>query len=328
MLITSATLQELELFLQGQPKFRAKQLFKALYGGAKSFSEISTFSKELRDSFTIPLFSTKIIKELVQGSTCKFLIELHDGLKVECVLLQDKNDRKTACVSCQVGCGMGCTFCKTGTLGFTRNLEAGEIVEQVLHLSHKFGTIDNVVFMGMGEPTQNLDNVLKSITLLSDENALYMSKRRFTISTCGICSGIKDLADKMSEVRLAFSLVSADQELREKLMPTAKRNHLEDLKEALIYYQERGGRRITLEVALFKDVNTGYEDAKLIANFARGLECMVNLIPWNKIDNLPFETPSENEIRNFENMLSDLNVNTERRFTRGDDIGAACGQLG
>lgn len=331
MLASSCFPAELETELGIKPAYRARQIFTALYSGAQTFNDITALPQELRNRLQEggPLFSSRVIQNLTENETnAKLGIELHDKLRIECVMLQDRQQRKTACLSSQAGCAMGCAFCKTGSLGLKRNLEAGEIIEQFLHLQRAFGAIDNIVFMGMGEPMANFKAVLKSVDLLGAKEGLALSPRRFTVSTCGIIKGIEELAGSRSQIRLAVSLVTADQSLREKLMPSAKNNKLQPLKAALQKYQAAGGKRITLEAALLPEVNDRPLDAQLIAQFAAGLDCMVNLIPWNPVPGLPFRPPKEEEVQRFIALLKSQGVNTVRRYKRAASIGGACGQLG
>ncbi len=224
LIISSFFPQELEDLLGLSPRYRAKQLFQALYQGKMHWDEISVLPRTVRSRLAnlYPLTSSNVVKTHQDGENVKFVIRLIDGQIAETVLLVDKNGRKTACLSCQVGCAMGCAFCKTAMLGLRRNLAAGEIVEQILHLQHRYGHIDNIVYMGMGEPMNNLNNVIKSIRLLAHPDGLGMSLRRFTISTCGLVEGIRRLVQEKLPVGLAFSLVTADHSLCEELTYTAK----------------------------------------------------------------------------------------------------------
>lgn len=328
--VTSFFPEELADHLGLTPNYRGGQLFSAIYQGKKSWDEITVFPQDLRQRLATlyPLVTSKVVKCYPDGKDRKLIIQLIDGQIVESVLLVDKNDRKTACISCQVGCAMGCTFCKTGLLGLRRNLDAGEIVEQILHLQTLSGRIDNIVYMGMGEPMNNLDNVIKSVRLLSHKEGLHMGMRRFTISTCGLVEGIHRLVAEKMPVGLAFSLVTADQVLREKLMYTAKANPLPKIKEALLNFQEMTGQRITLEAALLPGHNNRKKDAQEVASFIRGLDCMFNLIPWNPVPELPFRRPTEEEIRSFTQMLEQEGIKVVRRYQRGANVSAACGQLG
>ena len=323
--------EEIASHLSLTPAFRAKQVYGWIYKGASSFDQMKNLDKATRTLLEekASVFSSEITEELnAEDGTVKLQITLHDGLCVETVLLTDKEGRKTACVSCQAGCAMGCAFCRTGQLGFARNLTAGEIVEEFLYLEKKAGTLDNIVFMGMGEPLQNLKNIEKAVEVLTDPKGRNLSSRRITLSTCGLTQGIKALADSGSRIRLAVSLTTADEELRMKLMPVTKGNPLSALKEALLYYTEKTGKRITLEVALLKGVNTGHESAERLIEFSRGLDVYINLIPWNKVEGLDFSTPSPSECDSFVKILEKAGLNVNLRHKKGSSIAGACGQLG
>lgn len=311
--------------------FRGRQIFKWIYAGAQDFCEMTNLSKDLRarlsESASLRSCAVKKILRDDDG-TVKIQIETSDALAVETVLLVDKEGRKTACVSCQAGCAMGCAFCKTGTLGLARNLSVGEIVEQFLFLEKEVGLLSNIVFMGMGEPTQNLDAIRKSVEILSSAEGRALSPKRITISTCGIVKGIYELADKGPKVRLALSLTTAEQTLRERLMPTAKANPLPELKKALAYYSEKSGFRATLEVALLSGINSDEKNAQKVAEFARDISANVNAIAWNEVEGLPFSSPSREECDEFLKILKDSGVNATLRRRRGSKIGGACGQLG
>lgn len=313
------------------PSFRGKQIFKWIGKGAESFDEMSNLSISLREELKskATLRSTTVSKVLKDSDgTIKLQITLADGLAVETVLLTDREGRKTACVSCQVGCAMNCAFCQTGTLGLARNLTAGEIVEQFLHLEKHAGTLDNIVFMGMGEPMMNLAGVRKAVKILTDKDGRALSGRRITLSTSGVIKGIYDLADNGPAIRLAVSLTTADEELREKIMPICKTNPLPELRKAIEYFIQKTGKRVTLEAALLHGTNTGIESATNMINFARGLDVHINLIPWNPVPGLPFSEPSGKECKNFVYHLEKAGVNVTLRTRRGREIGGACGQLG
>ncbi|MBQ8013414.1 MAG: 23S rRNA (adenine(2503)-C(2))-methyltransferase RlmN [Treponema sp.] len=312
-------------------KFRGRQIFQWIGKGAESFDEMTNLSRELRDQLSEKalLRSTSVSKILKDpDGTIKLQITLSDGLAVETVLLTDREDRKTACVSCQVGCAMNCAFCQTGHLGLARNLTAGEIVEQFLALEKHAGLLDNIVFMGMGEPMMNLENVRKAIAILTNKEGRALSGRRITLSTSGVIKGIYDLADKGPQIRLAVSLTTADNELREKLMPICRTNPLPELRKAIDYFAKKTGKRVTLEAALLHDTNTSIESATNMINFARGLDVHVNLIPWNPVEGLEFSEPSAKECKNFVHHLEKAGINVTLRTRRGREIGGACGQLG
>lgn len=312
-------------------KFRGLQIFKWIGSGTDSFENMTNLSKEIRASISEKalLRSSKVSKVLKDpDGTIKLQITLFDGNAVETVLLTDKEGRKTACVSCQAGCAMKCAFCMTGTLGLSRNLEPNEIVEQFLFLEKECGRLDNIVFMGMGEPMQNLSGIRKAIQILTDERGRNLSGRRITLSTSGIISGIYDLADNGPNIRLAVSLTTADKELREELMPVARGNPLPELRKAIAYYAEKTGKRVTLEAALLKNKNTSRESADRMIEFVKGINVNINLIPWNPVPGLDFEEPEPAEVRNFVRMLENANLNVTLRTKRGRKIGGACGQLG
>lgn len=311
--------------------FRGKQIFKWIYSHTNEFSKMSNLSKDLRDLLeNNAIIRSSTVNQVLKDpdGTIKLQIKLYDGLFIETVLLTDKNDRKTACVSCQAGCAMKCAFCQTGTLGLARNLSAGEIIEQFMYLEEEAGTLDNIVFMGMGEPMMNLEGIRKAISILSSKEGRNLSTRRITLSTCGVIKGIYDLADNGPNIRLAVSLTTADEKLREDLMPIQKGNPLPELRKAINYYAQKSGKRVTLEAALLHDKNTGKESAKRFIEFAKGIDVNINLIPWNPIDTLPFSEPTAQECKNFVSALESAGLNVTLRTRRGRTIKGACGQLG
>lgn len=312
-------------------KFRGSQIFKWVGSGVESFDLMTNISKTIRERLkeTAVLRSSRVSEILKDtDGTIKLQISLHDGLAVETVLLTDKEGRKTACVSCQAGCPMKCAFCRTGQLGLARNLTAAEIVEEFLFLEKIAGKLDNIVFMGMGEPILNLQAIKKSVEILTHKNGRNLSGRRITLSTSGIIKGIYELADMFPPIRLAVSLTTADEELRTSLMPVNQTNPLPELKKAIAYYSQKTGKRVTLEAALLSGVNTGRKSAKNIIEFSKGLDVNINLIPWNPVENLPFKEPSAKESAIFLKMLEDAGLNVTLRKHRGRKIGGACGQLG
>ena len=311
--------------------FRGKQIFKWISSGVSSFDEMSNLSLSLRESLSerAEIFSSYISQKLVDpDGTIKLQITLHDSLCIETVLLIDSEGRKTSCVSCQAGCAMGCAFCQTGKLGFARNLTAGEIVEQFLYLEKECGKLDNIVFMGMGEPMLNLLEIRKAIAILAHKDGRNLSTRRITISTSGVIKGIYDLADNGPAVRLAVSLTTADQDLREELMPIGKANPLPELSKAIQYYINKTGKRCTLEAALLSGLNTTKESAQNIKKFVKNMPVHLNVIPWNPVDGLPYKEPSTQECNQFMKYLEELGINVTQRTRRGRKIGGACGQLG
>lgn len=328
-LIPSEIIEQLEL----SQKFRGDQIFKWVGYGVKDFDAMTNLSLDLRNQLKDKaILRCTTLENILKDpdGTIKLQIKLSDGNIVETVLLTDKEDRKTACVSCQAGCGMKCAFCMTGTLGLSRNLLPAEIVEQFLYLEEIAGKLDNIVFMGMGEPMQNLSGIRKAVEILCHKNGRNLSSKRITLSTCGVVKGIYDLADNGPNIRLAVSLTTANEDLRKELMPvaTAKENSLSELRNAIKYYAEKSGKRVTLEAALLAKTNTDRESAQNMINFAKSLDVNVNLIPWNPVSILPFEEPSNNEVHNFVKQLEEAGINVTLRTRRGRKIGGACGQLG
>ena len=323
--------EELCVSLSLSPSFRGNQLFQWIGKGAYSFDAMTNMSAALRATLAEKalLRSTRVSAVLkADDGTVKLQIETEDGLAVETVLLTDRAGRKTACVSCQAGCAMGCAFCKTGTLGLARNLSAAEIVEQFLYLEKHAGALDNIVFMGMGEPLLNLDAVRKAIAVLTDKRGRNLSSRRITISTVGIVRGIYDLADKGPAVRLALSLTTADETLRRELMPASLSNSLHDLRQAISYYIEKTGKRVTLEAVLLAGKNMSEKNADSLIAFAKDLDVHINLIPWNPVEGLSFATPNQEETEKFVSRLEKGGLNVTLRMHRGKSIAGACGQLG
>ncbi len=329
--LSGMTLERLIRSLSLDKPFRAKQVFKWIADGARDFNDMTNLPLSLRESLgrTRTLFDTKIAKTLKDpDGTVKLQIALRDGGAVETVLLTDQDGRKTACVSCQVGCPMGCAFCQTGHIGYAGNLATGEIIEQFYHLEDAVGRLDNIVFMGMGEPMLNLSAIREAIAILTDPEGRALSKRRITISTSGVAQGIMSLADEGPDVRLAVSLTTANPALRERLMPVSRGNPLPELKRAIAHYCDVTGKRVTLEAALLSGVNTGEDEAERMAEFAKGLNVHLNLIPWNPVPALEFTSPSSRETEAFVRLLERKGLNVTLRTRRGRTIGGACGQLG
>ena len=333
IILTDLLPQEITEKLELNQSFRGKQIFKWIGSGVTDFSEMTNLSLDLRNSLQEKaiLRKSKIEKILKDpDGTIKLQISLFDNNYVETVLLTDKEGRKTACVSCQAGCAMKCAFCMTGTLGLSRNLYAYEIIEQFLFLESIAGTLDNIVFMGMGEPMQNLSSIRKAIEILCHKDGRGLSSKRITLSTCGIVKGIYDLADNGPHIRLAVSLTTANENLRKELMPIAdsEANSLNELRKAISYYAEKSGKRVTLEAALLHDKNTDNESAQNLIKFAKGIDVNVNLIPWNPVSTLPFKEPTNEEVKHFVHLIETSGINVTLRTRRGRKIGGACGQLG
>ena len=341
-MITKKNIRELKLeelidFLKNQniPSYRAKQIHEWLWKKrAISFNEMTSLSLSLRELLeqNFCLNAVKIHKaEKSSDGTIKYSLKLYDNKLVEGVLIPSKK-RLTACISSQVGCSLSCTFCATGTLKLERNLNYAEIYDQIFILNEEallnFGKpLSNIVYMGMGEPLLNYENLLKSIELVSSKNGLSMSPKRITVSTAGIAKMIKKLADDEVRFNLAISLHSSDDKKREEIMPINKSINLEELKESIKYFFEKTGTRITYEYILFKDINDSLDDAHELVKFCKSTPCKVNLIEYNSVDNIPFQKASNNKTEKFINFLNEKNVIVNLRRSKGKDINAACGQL-
>ncbi len=323
-----------EIFLKwNEPKFRADQLCQWIYAKKIfNYHDMSNLSKELRDKLSgnILMSLPVLIKQLKsRDGTKKFLWQLNNNNRVESVLL-DHGNYKTACISTQAGCPMKCIFCETGANGFKRNLTQGEILGQFL-MMEKFNKADinNIVFMGMGEPFLNEENLFKVIRILNDKKMRNLGARHITISTCGIIPGIEDLTGFEIPVRLSVSLHAPNDILRNKLMPVANNNYpVQKLANALKFYRSKTGERITIEYALIDRVNDFPENAYELAALLDGLEPYINLIPFNAIPSRPeLKRSDESRVKNFMAVLRELNIEFELRRERGSDIMAACGQL-
>ncbi len=314
-------------------RYRATQICEWIYKKhITDFSMMSNLPKQLRETLAtkyplqLPTVKQKTVS--IDGTT-KFLLELLDHSFIEMVLIPEK-EKLTLCISSQVGCIRKCRFCATGDLGFKRNLTTDEIISQLLIAwRHSLGKrITNLVFMGMGEPLDNLLNIIRAIRLIQDDRVLSFSPRRITVSTCGIIPGIRKLLTERIKVKLAVSLNSAIQEKREYLMPIARLYPLKELKQDLQLYRRNNPFRITLEYVMFKGFNTGKEDARALIKLLGDLSCKVNLISWNETsDKGEFQAPTEEEIDQFIRYLQPLPFAVTYRKSRGKDIKAACGQL-
>ncbi len=332
----STTRPILELFPEELPGegYRKAQIAHWLYArGALDFAEMTDLPKALREALArewrISEFALVEAYPSQDGSV-KYLFTLLDGKKTEAVYMPYQN-RKTVCLSSMVGCPAGCTFCATGALGFGRNLTAGEILAQLLAIAHHQGIspreIRNVVLMGMGEPLLNLGNVLKAVRLMLHPKALAMSPRRITLSTVGIPRGIYRLAEEDLGVRLALSLHAPDDETRRRIIPTAHRYPIAEILEAVRHYYAKTKRRVTFEYTLLKGVNDHPWQARLLAKLLRGISAHVNLIPFNPWEGARVAGTPKAGILAFAEELKRLGVPTSIRFSRGQDVGAACGQL-
>ncbi len=311
--------------------YRGLQIFEGLHRLGKDFAGMTSLPEELRSRLQRDYspFTTRPGTSLSDpDGTVKLRVDLADGAAVECVLLTDQSGRRTACLSTQAGCAMGCAFCRTGLLGFHRNLDAAEIVEQYHHLDRAHGPIGNIVYMGMGEPLMNLENLRRSIEIFIHPRGMALSLRKMTVSTCGVAPGIVELADRGPPVGIAVSLITADEETRKKIMPVTRRWGLAELREAMAYHQKKTGKRLTLEIVLLKGLNDRPADVRRLLDFVRGLDVIVNLIPWNSVSELDFREPDEETVQMYRRELESARIPSTRRYRRGRKIGGACGQLG
>ena len=312
------------------PRYRTDQICQWIYQKKVfDFLEMTNLSKELREklseSFTI--IPPMIIKEQVsKDGTQKFLLQLTDGEKIESVLIHH-GSHSTACISSQVGCQLGCSFCATGISGYTRNLTAGELTGQLLVMEKRFGKdINNVVFMGMGEPFNNTDNVFSSVSAFNNPKMRNLGARHISISTSGVVPGIIDLSNFEVPVRLSVSLHAPNDALRSKLMPINRKHSLESLMDALRKYLERTGERITFEYIMIDKVNDSIGNAYELVSLLNGMNAYVNIIPYNPVIE-KYERSSDAKIKEFCNVLSKHHIEFEVRHEKGIDIDAACGQL-
>ena len=332
--------KELENWVKDKnwPKFRAKQISKWLYNKkVSSYDEMTDLSKDIRNYLkeNTEFESLKLVsyeKSQIDGSI-KFLWRLKDGNTIESVFIPER-DHNTICVSTQVGCAVGCTFCYTTKDGLIRNLTTAEIIDQYLQVQRFVGNenrISNVVFMGMGEPLANYDNVRKAVQIMTDKNMLDLSNRKITISSSGIIAQILKMYNdpEFPQVRLAVSLNASDQKVRESIMPISKTNTIEDLMKTLNSLPFKTGYRIMLEYVLIKDVNDTEDDAKKLVKLIgkNKKRYKVNLIPFNPFEESDYKRPDEKRVEKFQKILWEHNISAFIRWSKGRDISAACGQL-
>ena len=335
--LMNLTREELvSFFKQGfdEPEFRGRQVSKWLYERrCESFDEMTNLSKELRATLKE---NARISPLRYNGAhpsedgTTKLTFKCDDGAVVETVYIPSEK-RNTLCISSQVGCAMGCTFCYTAKMGLKRNLSAAEIVDQVVQARREMtdvnGRIGNIVFMGMGEPLHNVDEVIQSIHILLDEEGLNFSRRKITVSTSGVVPAIQQLGQE-TDIQLAISLNATTDETRSQIMPVNDRWGIEELLDAARNYPITSRERITFEYVMIKDFNDSLEDARRLVKLTEDIPSKINLIPFNPHPKTPFETPSEATIDAFQKYLVDRHVGVYRRRTRGREEMAACGQLG
>lgn len=326
-----------ELQKNGIPKFRALQILHAVcQEGKTSYMEISTLSKELKEKLEqeIPILSLDpvITVKSKDEMTTKALFDLKkDSKRLETVLMRFRDGRNSVCVSSQVGCQLGCKFCATGTMKFGRNLTSEEISDQVLffaqHLHETDQHVSNVVFMGMGEPFMNYDNVIKAVKTMNDKDGLNIGARSITISTSGICEGINRLANEKIQVNLAVSLHAPNQQLREKIMPVAKLYSIEKLMKSIKDYIEKTNRRVSYEYVMLKNINDHEEEAKELVRLLKGQLCHVNLIPYNATYIKGITGSEKSNILKFRDTVEKAGIPVTIRVSLGQEIDAACGQL-
>ncbi len=332
--IKSLTLEELTAVLKekGEKAFRAKQMYEWMHVKlARNLDEMTNLSKDFRAECKEWCEYTALTPVRVQESkidgTKKFLFGLADGNVVESVWMKYQHGN-SVCISSQVGCRMGCSFCASTLDGLERNLTPAEMLDQIYTITRLTGErVSNVVVMGTGEPLDNYENVLRFLKLLTDENGLHISQRNITLSTCGLVPKMKELADEKLQITLALSLHATTDEKRRRLMPIANRYSIKELMEACAYYFEQTGRRITFEYSLVGGVNDRDEDAKELIELARSLCCHVNLIPVNPIKERDYVQSDKESILRFKNKLEKNKINVTIRREMGRDIDGACGQL-
>ncbi len=336
--IRDLTKEELQEFFDtlGEKKFRTQQVYEWLWQKhAHSFADMTNLSKDLRqklgEHFTLPALTVDATQYSEDG-TIKSRFKTHDGHLIEGVLIPTE-ERKTACVSSQVGCSLSCKFCATGYMERKRNLHFDEIYDQVVLLNQQSEKVhekklSNIVFMGMGEPLMNYRNVLKAVEKISSPDGLGMSPRRITVSTAGVAKQIRQLGDDMVKFKLALSLHAANDQKRHEIMPINDTNNIKALIDALNYFYKMTGNEITFEFILFKNFNDSIKDAdELIKVYRQVPADLVNIIEYNPIDRAHFQKPEENVVEEFMNHLDRNRVNARLRKSRGKDIDAACGQL-
>jgi 23S rRNA (adenine2503-C2)-methyltransferase len=326
----------------GEPKYRARQVLKWIYGqGVHDFEHMTDLSKKLRsklqDAAVIPRLNLRRTSESQAGDTKKYLFELPQGGEVESVQMRYSDEmgpgRVAVCISSQVGCAMGCNFCASGVMGLKRHLTTWEIVEQVSRIQNDLRPtgerVANVVFMGLGEPLHNYDEVLRAVRILNSSEGLGIGMRHLTISTSGLVPQIEQLAGEGIPIRLAISLHAVRDELRSEMMPVNRRWNLESLMKACAHYYQMTKRRVTFEYILLSGINDSVEEAAELAQLLNRhqIHSLVNLIPWNPVDDVPYERSTPEAIRSFQNRVLQEGIKCTVRQEKGADIDAACGQL-
>ena len=319
---------------RGYPKYRAGQVCKWMVVSPQAgFDGMSDLPKKLRlelsEAFALWTM-TEAARQESEDGTQKLLLGLHDGDRVECVLLRDDRGHRTVCISTQVGCAMGCVFCASGLDGVRRNLTSGEILEQVLRLKTLLPEeerLSHVVVMGMGEPLANLDALFRALQVVTSPDGLGISARRVTISTVGLPPAIRRLAESGAQYHLAVSLHAPNDQLRTKIVPTNCKVGIASILEATDAYFNTTGRRVTFEYVLLADINDSDQHARQLAGLLKGRPSLINLIPYNPVEGLPYQTPSLERTSRFVEILESAGLAVKTRYRKGDRIDAACGQL-
>jgi 23S rRNA (adenine2503-C2)-methyltransferase len=318
----------------GHSSYRAKQIFAWIYRpGITDFDQMTDLSKQLREELREISFISSLpisVREVSEDGTLKYGLQLSDGMLIESVLIPEE-ERNTLCISSQVGCAMACAFCLTGTMGFKRNLTPAEIIGQICAVQADLaaadgGQITNIVFMGMGEPLANFDNLLVALEIIMDEKGLNFSNRRITVSTCGLAPKIVELGKRIS-VNLAISLHGADDEVRNSIMPVNATYPISEVLDACRDFPLPARKSIMFEYILLAGINDSDDDARKLAKLLRDLPCKINLLPCNEAPEIPFSKPSRNRVYAFQEILRKAGYTVLIRTSRGDDISAACGQL-
>lgn len=337
-MLTRTQLDEL-LSATGQPSYRSTQVLEWIYDKrARSWEEMTNLPEPLREALSKDYPLRPLTHSITKGSadtTRKFLLELPDKRYIETVLIPaspalygEKSDRHTLCVSSQVGCAYGCKFCASGLDGFTRNLTAAEIVSQIILAEELSGEkVNNLVFMGMGEPLANFKNLKEALEIITSDWGLNIGARRITVSTSGLVPQIKKLAELPQQIRLAISLHGPTDEVREKIMPVNKKYPVAELFDALRIWNSKKNQKITLEYILIDGINADPEHARILAKRAASIRAKVNLIPYNTVEGLQWVRPSDEDCLRFKSVLTNAGVSATLRLEKGHDIDAACGQL-
>ncbi|WP_448873299.1 23S rRNA (adenine(2503)-C(2))-methyltransferase RlmN [Desulfobulbus propionicus] len=334
--LKNLTQEKLVQFVEslGQPAFRGRQILAWIYRpGITEFEQMTDLAKEFRAILAKTAFMSRFDEVMVERSrdgAVKFAFRLVDGQIIESVMIPEE-DRNTLCVSSQVGCAMGCRFCMTGTMGFRRNLSTAEIINQVCAvrdwaLAHGQPPLTNIVFMGMGEPLANFDNLLDAISILTEQRGLDFSNRRITVSTCGLVPQMRELGDR-TDVNLAVSLHAANDAVRTSMMPINKRYPIAELIETCRTYRQKRRKRIMFEYTLLDGVNDADADAIQLAELLRPVPCKINLLAVNPAGDASVRSPSNERVLAFQKILRDQGYTVFIRTSRGEDISAACGQL-